>query len=152
MMDRSIETPAAVATEEGKQSASWQARWVELLLRTTVKRSIPPDVDLVALRRQYEEADRRKFSVPPDVPRTPVDAGGRTAAGLRVPGSPAGRFYDVIAESCRQRAQRRDIPAGGAAHAAPSLCRPRATARSQGVASVRRPRRPAAAAAAGRHA
>src|SRR5450432_732658 len=75
-MDRSIGPPAAVAAANRGQSMSWQARWVELLLRATVKRRVPPDVDLVALRRHYEEIDQRKFSVPPDVKRTPMNAGG----------------------------------------------------------------------------
>ena len=63
------------------------ARWVELLLRMTVKRRVPPNVDLAALRRHYEEIDQRKFSVPSDVKRTPADAGGVRGEWVDVPES-----------------------------------------------------------------
>lgn len=55
---------------------SWRARWVEVLLRVSVKRRMPPDVDLAALRSYYQQVDGRRFSTPADVERTPVDAGG----------------------------------------------------------------------------
>ena len=66
---------------------SWRARWVELLLRMMVKRRLPPDVDLVAMRRHYEEIDLAKFTVPPDVRRTPVDVGGVRGEWVEVPQS-----------------------------------------------------------------
>jgi epsilon-lactone hydrolase len=69
------------------ESVSWQARWVELLLRATVKRRIPADVDLVALRREYEEDDAEKFSVPLDVKRTPTSVGGVQGEWVEVPQS-----------------------------------------------------------------
>src|SRR5258705_11026902 len=86
-MDRSIGAAAPLMPAQGKQSLSWQARWVELLLRTTVKRPVPADVDLVRLRRHYEEIDQRKFSVPPDVTRTPVAADGVSCEWVDVPSS-----------------------------------------------------------------
>ncbi len=61
-----------------ERSISWQARWVELLLRVMVKRRMAPDVDLAALRHHYEKVDSGRFHAPPDAKRTPVDAGGRT--------------------------------------------------------------------------
>jgi monoterpene epsilon-lactone hydrolase len=66
---------------------SLQARWVEWMLRALVKRRVPANVDLVALRRHYEEVDQRKFRVPPDARRTPVDADGVRCEWLEVPQS-----------------------------------------------------------------
>lgn len=66
---------------------SWQARWVELLLRVSVKRRMAPDVNLAALRDHYQEVDRRKFGTPTDVKRMPVDAGGVPCEWVEVPAS-----------------------------------------------------------------
>ncbi len=86
MVDR-IEASDDFVGGRGNASISWQARWVELLLRSTVKRRVPPDVDLARLRRHYEEIDQRKFRVPPDVARSPVDAGGVRCEWVDVPQS-----------------------------------------------------------------
>jgi monoterpene epsilon-lactone hydrolase len=86
-MTSSMVAPAALAAKQGRQSLSWQAHWVEFLLRATVKRPVPPDVDLVALRHHYEGLDQRKFSVPPDVTRTPVVANGVSCEWVDVPSS-----------------------------------------------------------------
>ena len=90
-MNNRVEDSNGVVTERRESSISWQARWVELLLRTTVKRRVPPDVDLVALRNHYEEIDQRKFSVPSDVKRVPVDAGGVRGEWVDVPESQSDR-------------------------------------------------------------
>jgi monoterpene epsilon-lactone hydrolase len=66
-------------------SISWQARWVELMLRLGVKRRMAPDVDLAALRAHYVAIDRRRFRVPADVRRTPVVCGGVPCEWLEVP-------------------------------------------------------------------
>ena len=76
-----------MAVVRRERAISWQARWVELLLRVTVKRRMAPDVDLAALRRHYEEVDDRKFRVPPDARRTAVDAAGVRCEWLDVPQS-----------------------------------------------------------------
>ena len=74
MASNDIDSRVNAAAVRGERSISWQARWVEVLLRMMVKRRMPPDVDLTALRRHYEEVDRDKFRAPPDAVRTPVDA------------------------------------------------------------------------------
>jgi acetyl esterase/lipase len=66
---------------------SWQARWVELLLRAMVKRRLPPNVDLIALRTHYEKVDLAKFRVPLDVRRSPVEVGGVSGEWVEVPES-----------------------------------------------------------------
>lgn len=66
---------------------SWQAHWVEFLLRAMVKRRLPPDADLIALRRQFEEADLSKFRVPTDVRRSPLVSGGVPSEWVEVPES-----------------------------------------------------------------
>ena len=66
---------------------SWRARWVEWLLRVSVKRRMPPDVDLAALRSHYQQIDGRRFSTPPNVERTPVDADGVPCEWVAVPAS-----------------------------------------------------------------
>jgi acetyl esterase/lipase len=81
------ELSANVAAKRRAASISWQARWVEFLLRATVKHRLAPDVDLVALRRHYEEIDQRKFRVPPAARRTPVDADGVRCEWVDVPQS-----------------------------------------------------------------
>jgi epsilon-lactone hydrolase len=70
---------------ERDPAVSWRARWAELLLRLSVKRRMPPDVDLVALRQHYQEIDLGRFRTPPDVVRTPVDAGGVPCEWVEVP-------------------------------------------------------------------
>jgi epsilon-lactone hydrolase len=77
----------AATTAAGTSGLSWQARWVELLLRATVKRRLPPDLDLIAMRRHYERLDREKFTVPPDVERHGVDVGGVACESVDVPQS-----------------------------------------------------------------
>ena len=86
-MSNDIDSRVDVAAVRRERAISWQARWVEVLLRVMVKRRMPPDVDLTALRRHYEEVDRDKFRVPPDAVRTPVDAGGVHCEWLDVPQS-----------------------------------------------------------------
>ncbi|HTP73832.1 MAG TPA: alpha/beta hydrolase [Burkholderiaceae bacterium] len=68
-------------------SISWQARWVELLLRLTVKRRMAPDVDVAALREHYRALDRRRFRVPADATRTPVHCDGVPCEWVEVPSS-----------------------------------------------------------------
>ena len=67
-----------------------------LLLRTTVKRRVPPDIDLVQLRRHYEEIDRRKFGVPPDVTRTHVIADDVSCEWVDVPSSRPERILPLV--------------------------------------------------------
>jgi acetyl esterase/lipase len=82
-----IKLPAKAVERHREPSISWQARWVEWLLRVAVKRRMAPNVDLVALRDHCEDLDRRKFRVPHDVKRTSVQAGGVPCEWLDVPQS-----------------------------------------------------------------
>ena len=75
--------PARVACHRSVR----RSHWVEWLLRVSVKRRMPPDVDLAALRSHYQQVDGRRFSTPPEVQRTPVDAGGVPCEWVAVPAS-----------------------------------------------------------------
>lgn len=74
-------------TRQRDRLPSWQALWLDLLLRLVVKHRVAPDVDLPALRRRYEMLDFAAFGVSCDIKRTPVDAGGVRAEWLEVPQS-----------------------------------------------------------------
>ena len=63
-----------------------QARVVDLILRSRVKRTIPPDIDLRALARYYEALDQQKFAPPPEVRRSPAMAGSVHCEWVDVPG------------------------------------------------------------------
>lgn len=75
----------------GAPAISWRARWIELLLRVTVKRRMAPDVDLAALRDHYQAFDRRRFATPIDAQRTPVNCAGVPCEWLELPTSQPGR-------------------------------------------------------------
>ena len=86
-MSRDIEPRANGPAVRHERSISWQARWVELLLRVIVKRRMAADVDLAALRHHYEEVDSGKFRAPPDAERTHADAAGVPCEWLDLPQS-----------------------------------------------------------------
>jgi len=87
MVGTQIEPLLNGVAETHEPSISWQARWVERLLRLKVRRRMPPDIDLAVLRRHYEQVDRARHRVPVDVKRTSIDAGGVRAEWLEVPES-----------------------------------------------------------------
>jgi acetyl esterase/lipase len=66
---------------------SLQSRAFNALLRLTVKRRLPVDADVVALRRYYEKLDARQFRVGRDVIRTLEHAGSVPAEWVSVPAS-----------------------------------------------------------------
>lgn len=96
MVGNTIEPLTNGVVEQREPSISWQARWVELLLRAKVRRRMAPDIDLAALRRHYEEVDRTKFRVLPDVKRTSISAGCVRAEWLEVPQSRSDRVLLYI--------------------------------------------------------
>jgi acetyl esterase/lipase len=57
------------------------------LLWMTMRRRLTHDADVVALRRQYERLDARKFRLDADVRRTPVECGAVPAEWITVPES-----------------------------------------------------------------
>jgi len=78
---------ARAPADSSMRPPSWQARWVELLLRVQAKRRLPHDLDLRALRQHYEELDRTRFAPAPDVVRTAVNAGSVPCEWVGVPTS-----------------------------------------------------------------
>lgn len=65
---------------------SWQARWVELLLRMR-RRRIRTDTDIAVLRGDVEALDRKEFHPDPTARRTPCIANGVSCEWLEVPES-----------------------------------------------------------------
>ena len=66
---------------------SWQTRALNALLRLTTRRQVAHELEVVSLRRDYEEIDSRYFKLASDVRRMPVDCGGVAAEWLTVPSS-----------------------------------------------------------------
>jgi len=106
---------------------SWRAVALNALLRVTMRKRLTHDADVVALRRQYEKLDARKFRLDAAVVRTPVDCGAVPAEWVTVPetrperillylhgGSFAFRFPNahaaLAARMCRRLGARALIP------------------------------------------
>ncbi len=70
---------------------SWRSVALNALLRMTMRKRLAHDADVVALRRQYEKLDARKFRLDPDVTRTPVNCGAVPAEWITVPETQPGR-------------------------------------------------------------
>jgi acetyl esterase/lipase len=65
----------------------WRLRWLDWLLRYTVKRQLGATADIALLRARQAGLDARFGAVDPDVRRTPVDCGGVAAEWIEVPES-----------------------------------------------------------------
>ncbi|MEP7181917.1 MAG: alpha/beta hydrolase [Betaproteobacteria bacterium] len=70
---------------------SWRSVALNTLLRLTMRRRLAHDADVVALRRQYEKLDARRFRTDPAVKRTAVDCGAVPAEWIDVPETRPGR-------------------------------------------------------------
>lgn len=64
---------------------SWRAVALNALLRVTMRKRLTHDADVVALRRQYEKLDARRFRRDPAVVRVPVNCGAVPAEWVTVP-------------------------------------------------------------------
>lgn len=69
----------------------WRRRWLDLVLRATVRRKLDPDADMGAMRALAERMDARYGVLDPGTRRTPVAASGVPAEWVEVPESRADR-------------------------------------------------------------